>query len=60
MSAAILASIPGWWPNTPITSWRWTPTNVVIDRLYYALKNEGHSTILPLVADVADPSPGLG
>ena len=34
--------------------------HVVIDRLYRALRDEGHATILPLVADVADPSPGLG
>ena len=34
--------------------------HVVIDRLFHALKAEGRSTILPLVADVADPSPGLG
>ena len=34
--------------------------HVVIDRLYHALKAERHATILPLVADVADPSPGLG
>ena len=34
--------------------------HVVIDCLYHRLKGEGNSTILPLVADVADPSPGLG
>ena len=34
--------------------------HVVIDRLYHALKEEGSSTIVPLVADVANPSPGLG
>ena len=34
--------------------------HVVIDRLYHRLKEEGDSKILPLVADVADPSPGLG
>ena len=34
--------------------------HVVIDRFYHRLKKEGDSTILPLVADVADPSPGLG
>ena len=33
---------------------------LVVDRLYAALKAENRSTILPLVADVADPSPGLG
>ena len=32
----------------------------VIEGLYRALRTEGHSSILPLVADVADPSPGLG
>ena len=34
--------------------------HVVIDRLYRTLREEGHTTILPLVADLADPSPGLG
>ena len=34
--------------------------HLVVDRMYAALKQEGHSTILPLLADVADPSPGLG
>ena len=34
--------------------------HVVIDRLYRALREEGHANVLPLVADVADPSPGLG
>ena len=34
--------------------------HVVVDRLYHVLKEQGDSTILPLVADVADPSPGLG
>ena len=33
---------------------------VVIERLYQTLKQSGDSTILPLVADTADPSPGLG
>ena len=33
---------------------------VVVDRLYTALRDEAHPNILPLVADVADPSPGLG
>jgi hypothetical protein len=32
----------------------------VVDRLYRALKAEGTENILPLVGDVADPSPGLG
>jgi SAM-dependent methyltransferase len=32
----------------------------VIEQLYRALKDEGSSTILPLVANLADPSPGLG
>ena len=32
----------------------------VVDRLYLALRHEGARTILPLVGDVADPSPGLG
>lgn len=35
--------------------------HLVIDRLYAALKeDDGHRNILPLIADVADPSPGLG
>ena len=34
--------------------------HVVVERLYQALKTDGPPTILPLVADVADPSPGLG
>ena len=34
--------------------------HLVIDRLYQALRAEGHETILPLVGDVADPAPGLG
>lgn len=33
---------------------------VVIERLYQALRQEGRTNILPLLADVADPSPGLG
>jgi SAM-dependent methyltransferase len=33
---------------------------LVVDRLYEALKAEGHSTILPLTMNLADPSPGLG
>jgi SAM-dependent methyltransferase len=32
----------------------------VVDRLYQALRAEGVTTILPLVGDVADPSPALG
>jgi hypothetical protein len=32
----------------------------VVDRLYGALRQEGSRTILPIVGDVADPSPGLG
>lgn len=32
----------------------------VVDRLYVALKHEGARGVLPLVGDVADPSPGLG
>jgi hypothetical protein len=32
----------------------------VVEGLYRALRDEGSQTILPLVADVADPSPGLG
>jgi hypothetical protein len=32
----------------------------VVDRLYVDLKREGTRTILPLVGDIADPSPGLG
>ncbi|HWB57589.1 MAG TPA: class I SAM-dependent methyltransferase [Gaiellaceae bacterium] len=32
----------------------------VIERLYRALREEGSSRILPLVGDLADPSPGLG
>jgi SAM-dependent methyltransferase len=32
----------------------------VVELLYRALRNEGAETILPLVADVADLSPGLG
>ena len=33
---------------------------VVVDRLYEALKAEGAGTILPLTMNLADPSPGLG
>jgi hypothetical protein len=32
----------------------------VAELLYRALREEGSTTILPLVADLADPSPGLG
>jgi hypothetical protein len=32
----------------------------IVDRLYRALQSEGSRTILPLVGDIADPSPGLG
>jgi hypothetical protein len=32
----------------------------VVGELYAALRQEGSRTILPLVADLADPSPGLG
>ena len=34
--------------------------HVVVDRLYRALAADGTSNVLPLVADVANPSPGLG
>ena len=34
--------------------------HLAVDRMYDALKREGNDTILPLLADVADPSPGLG
>ena len=34
--------------------------HLAVDRMYEALKHEGSETILPLLADVADPSPGLG
>lgn len=32
----------------------------VVERLYLSLRDEGVTTILPLVVDVSDPSPGLG
>jgi hypothetical protein len=32
----------------------------VVEALYRALRDEGSETILPLVGNVADPSPGLG
>jgi hypothetical protein len=34
--------------------------HAVVERLYAALRAEGERRILPLVADVADPPPGLG
>ena len=34
--------------------------HLAIDRLYRALKGEQDSTILPLVGNLTDPSPGLG
>src|SRR5262249_7000835 len=34
--------------------------DLVVDRLYRALRDEGVGNILPLVVDLADPSPGLG
>ena len=34
--------------------------HVVVDRLYQALEDEGCTNILPLVSDLANPSPGLG
>jgi hypothetical protein len=33
---------------------------VVVDRLYRRLREEGNRRILPLVMDLADPSPGIG
>ena len=32
----------------------------VVEALYRALREEGSETVLPLVGNVADPSPGLG
>jgi hypothetical protein len=32
----------------------------VVDRVYRSLREEGKGNVLPLVADVTDPSPGLG
>jgi hypothetical protein len=32
----------------------------VIERLYGALREDGDETILPLIVDITDPSPGLG
>jgi SAM-dependent methyltransferase len=34
--------------------------SAVVDRVYRALGEEGRTNVLPLVADVTDPSPGLG
>jgi ribosomal protein L11 methylase PrmA len=34
--------------------------DLVIDRLYRDLRREGERRVLPLVIDLADPSPGLG
>lgn len=34
--------------------------DVVIDRLYRDLRDEGERRVLPLVLDLSDPSPGLG
>ena len=34
--------------------------HLAVERMYAALKREGSDTILPLLADIADPSPGLG
>lgn len=34
--------------------------HLVVDRLYRALAQEGNTSILPLVGDIANPSPGLG
>ena len=34
--------------------------DAVVERLYRELKEEGSTSILPLVVDVLDPSPGLG
>jgi len=34
--------------------------HLVIDQLFRSLEAEGHHAILPLVGDLADPSPGLG
>lgn len=33
---------------------------LAIDHLYRSLKNEGNTKILPLVGNLADPSPGIG
>ncbi len=34
--------------------------HLVIERLYQSLKADGPTNVLPLLADLADPSPGLG
>ena len=34
--------------------------HVVVERLYHSLKAGGPANVLPLLADLADPSPGLG
>ena len=34
--------------------------HLAVDRLYTSLRTDGPATILPLLGDVADPSPGLG
>jgi hypothetical protein len=34
--------------------------HLVVDRLYRALRDAGESRVLPLVMDLANPSPGLG
>ena len=34
--------------------------HVVVEGLYRTLRAEAHANVLPLLADVADPSPGLG
>ena len=34
--------------------------HVVVERLYQSLKADGPENVLPLLADLADPSPGLG
>ncbi len=34
--------------------------HLAVDRMYTALKQEQRACVLPLIADVADPSPGLG
>ncbi len=34
--------------------------HLVIERLYQALKADGPANVLPVLADLADPSPGLG
>ena len=34
--------------------------HLALDRLYAELKQEGNQRVLPLFADVADPTPGLG